>query len=160
MIKILKIISALTLVNLIAVILISNIPFKIDKNTTEIHQPAVQPTPIVVVRKVINKITRYATNAPGNSSIASQDTTNTAINTTTSSTSNNNPTQPIVTAPPAQPPAPSGCIISIDGTSYDVTSLRKSHSGGDIFNCGSDMSATFWGRHGQSILNKMQQYRI
>ena len=73
------------------------------------------------------------------------------------------PTTPVPTKVPSTPtpaPKPSGCVIKIDGVSYEITSLRKSHSGGDIFSCGTDMSAIFWGRHNQKILQKMQGYRI
>lgn len=78
--------------------------------------------------------------------------------------------QPVVTATPAPVPTvaatpvptakPSGCIVSIDGVSYDVTRLKVTHSGGDIFNCGTDMSSIFWREHNNRILQRMQQYKI
>lgn len=52
------------------------------------------------------------------------------------------------------------CIILIDGRKYDVTSFRSKHSGGDIFQCGTDMSAVFHGRHAQSYLEMMAQYAL
>lgn len=55
---------------------------------------------------------------------------------------------------------PSGCVIQIDGVSYEITSLRKTHSGGDVFQCGTDMSALFWKKHDSQILKIMQQYKI
>lgn len=54
----------------------------------------------------------------------------------------------------------SGCIIQIDGVRYEVSSLQRTHSGGNVFTCGSDMSAIFWGRYNQKILQMMQRYRI
>lgn len=58
------------------------------------------------------------------------------------------------------PPKPSGCIIQIDGVRYEISSLQRTHSGGNVFTCGSDMSAIFWGRHNQNIWQMMQRYRI
>lgn len=52
------------------------------------------------------------------------------------------------------------CIISVDGTSYNITEFRQEHSGGDIFTCGTDMSATFHGQHDTQILQKMNRYKI
>ena len=52
------------------------------------------------------------------------------------------------------------CIITIDGQKYDVTDFRNQHPGGDIFNCGTDMSAIFHGQHSNSTLRKMQRYLI
>jgi hypothetical protein len=43
---------------------------------------------------------------------------------------------------------------------YDVTAFRSMHSGGNVFTCGADMSAVFWGRHGQSTLNQMARYKV
>lgn len=52
------------------------------------------------------------------------------------------------------------CLVQIDGTTFNVSQLRTTHSGGNIFTCGTDMSAIFWNQHGQSILSQMQKYRI
>lgn len=43
------------------------------------------------------------------------------------------------------------CIITIFGKQYDVTSLRSSHPGGDVFVCGTDQSATYQSAHGTSV---------
>ncbi|PIY68983.1 hypothetical protein COY90_03045 [Candidatus Roizmanbacteria bacterium CG_4_10_14_0_8_um_filter_39_9] len=51
------------------------------------------------------------------------------------------------------------CIITLSGNQYDVTSLKTSHSGGDIFTCGTDMTAVYQGKHG-SNLSRMSQYLI
>lgn len=67
---------------------------------------------------------------------------------------------PVATVQPTPIPTPSGCIVTIDSVKYDVTRLRSTHSGGDIFSCGTDMSQTFWSRHNNRILQRMQQYKI
>ncbi len=67
---------------------------------------------------------------------------------------------PVATVQPTPVPTPSGCIVTIDSVKYDVTRLRSTHSGGDIFSCGTDMSQTFWSRHNNRILQRMQQYKI
>jgi len=70
---------------------------------------------------------------------------------------------PTATPTPTPTPSPkqvSGCIVVIDGVSYNVEPLRSTHSGGDIFECGSDMSAIFWREHNNRILQKMQKYKI
>lgn len=51
------------------------------------------------------------------------------------------------------------CIITIDGREYDVTNLRSTHTGGDIFQCGTDMSAVFHGQHGDN-LKLIQPYLV
>lgn len=91
------------------------------------------PTPKVVTRQIIKKVL-----------ITPDNTKNTNTNTTTSQT-------PVLT---------NRCIITLDGASYDVTDFRNLHSGGDVFTCGTDMSSIFWSRHGKSMFNRMQQYRL
>jgi hypothetical protein len=160
--KIFYTLSAMAIFNLMTVAVLANAP--IQKNMPEELQEtevlsdvvAPTPTPIIVKRQVVKKVTRFATGVP---------TTNNKVASTVTAQNPTQPNQPVTQpATPQQPapaaPVPSGCIITLDGGSYNVTSLQKSHSGGDIFNCGSDMSATFWGKHGQGIFSKMQQYRI
>ena len=159
--KIFYTLSAMALFNLTTVVVLANYPIskilneKVQESETFETLVLPSPTPIVVKRQVVKKVTVFATNAP------------VTAKTVTTTQNQTQPTQP-VTQPAQQPaqqpappaPVPSGCIITLDGASYNVTNLQKTHSGGDIFNCGSDMSATFWGKHGQSIFSKMQQYRI
>ncbi len=156
--KIFYTLSAMALFNLTTVVVLANYPISKSVNV-EVQQASEtlndvvlpSPTPIVIKRQVVKKVTVFATNAP------------VTTKTVTATQNQTQPTQP-VTQPAQQPapaaPVPSGCIITLDGASYNVTNLQKTHSGGDIFNCGSDMSATFWGKHGQGIFSKMQQYRI
>lgn len=49
------------------------------------------------------------------------------------------------------------CLITIQGKQYNVTSLRSRHSGGDIFKCGTDMTAIYQNQHGSS-LSQIQPY--
>ena len=50
------------------------------------------------------------------------------------------------------------CIVMVDGGKYDVTDFRKIHSGGDVFQCGTEMTQIFYSRHDKTILDKMQKY--
>jgi hypothetical protein len=53
------------------------------------------------------------------------------------------------------------CIITIDGDMYDITSLQSSHEGGDVFECGSDMTKIFYSAHNHSLLNgQLSNYKI
>jgi hypothetical protein len=52
------------------------------------------------------------------------------------------------------------CIIVVDGQKYNVTDFMTIHSGGNIFQCGTDMSPTFHQRHRDSYLQIMAQYKI
>jgi uncharacterized caspase-like protein len=51
------------------------------------------------------------------------------------------------------------CAVTLFGKQYDVTNLRNTHSGGNIFNCGTDMTAVYQSRHGTNM-SRMQQYLI
>lgn len=159
--RLFKFLSALAVLNLLAVSVISNIPSPKATNTPEISQIVITPTPQIIVKKVITKV--YRTIKP----VASQQAKSAS---TTNSNPNpgspaqvpaaNNPPQANPTSPPPPPVAQNRCTITIDGVSYDVTDFRNTHSGGNIFTCGGDMSATFWSRHNAAILSRMQQYKI
>ena len=41
------------------------------------------------------------------------------------------------------------CVVTVDSVKYDVTTFRNLHSGGDIFNCGTDMTSIFYQQHNQ-----------
>lgn len=86
-----------------------------------------------------------STSSESSSSIPSSSTSSETLSTTSSSTSS------IVTS--------NKCIVTIKGSKYDVTTLRNSHSGGDIFNCNTDMSTTFTNQHG-SDLARIKQYLV
>jgi cytochrome b involved in lipid metabolism len=55
--------------------------------------------------------------------------------------------------------APATCIITIDGKQYDVSQLRFTHPGGNIFVCGTDMSAAFH-KHHDDNLQMIQKYLV
>ena len=57
-------------------------------------------------------------------------------------------------------PSSTACIITISGVKYDVTSFQYMHSGGNVFNCGTDMTSIFYSRHYDSYLQYMAQYRV
>jgi len=51
------------------------------------------------------------------------------------------------------------CAITLFGKQYNVDSLRNTHSGGDVFNCGTDMTAIYQAQHGTDV-TRMQPYLI
>lgn len=53
----------------------------------------------------------------------------------------------------------SQCLITLFGSLYDITSLRKSHPGGDVFVCGTDQSSTYQKTHGTNM-SRMQPYLV
>lgn len=65
---------------------------------------------------------------------------------------------PVPTISPANPNT-GGCIITLFGGKYDVTRLRQTHSGGDVFTCGADMTAIYQSRHGTN-LSMMEKYKV
>jgi len=60
---------------------------------------------------------------------------------------------------PSNSNSSSSCIVTIFGSQYNVTSLKSTHSGGDVFNCGTDMSSQYETQHGTN-LNRMKSYLI
>ncbi|OIP95944.1 hypothetical protein AUK40_05535 [Candidatus Wirthbacteria bacterium CG2_30_54_11] len=44
--------------------------------------------------------------------------------------------------------AGSTCIVTVNGYSYDVTKLQNTHSGGNVFVCGTDNTSIFVSQHG------------
>lgn len=62
--------------------------------------------------------------------------------------------------PTKAPVADNRCIIAVDSVQYDITRFRNQHSGGDIFQCGTDMSSIFHGQHDNSFIAKMAPYKI
>jgi len=51
------------------------------------------------------------------------------------------------------------CIITIQGSSYDVTDFRTEHTGGDVFKCGEDMTQVFKGAH-KSYLPMIAKFKV
>ena len=135
-IKPLYIVSMLFLISLfVTALLVNYLSASLDKITIS------TPTPITKINKIIKTIEVIPTTNPiVNSQVATVTPTPTIINATSGITNK--------------------CIITVDDVSYDVTSFKNMHSGGDIFKCGQDMTSDFWGQHGQKQLNAIQKYRI
>jgi len=51
------------------------------------------------------------------------------------------------------------CIVTLFGQQYDVTSLQTNHTGGNIFVCGTDMTAAYQAQHGTNV-SRMAPYLI
>ncbi len=51
------------------------------------------------------------------------------------------------------------CIITLFGKNYDVTTLRQTHSGGDVFVCGTDQTQKYLSKHGTS-LSRMARFEV
>lgn len=68
--------------------------------------------------------------------------------------------KPINPATKPTEPYAGKCIITIDSQKYDVTTFRDRHSGGDIFNCGTNMTKIYYDQHSASTLKKMVKYKI
>lgn len=43
------------------------------------------------------------------------------------------------------------CIITVFGVQYDVTPLQTSHTGGNVFVCGTDMTTLYQAQHGINV---------
>jgi len=82
---------------------------------------------------------------------------------TTNSTVTLKPTaKPTSSAPaisPTQAPAnPNQCLVTLFGIQYDVSPLRSTHGGGDIFVCNTDMTVTFQSQHMDIAI--MAKYKV
>ncbi len=55
--------------------------------------------------------------------------------------------------------AATGCIITLFGKQYDVTALQNAHTGGNLFACGTDMTATYQAQHGTDV-SRMISYLV
>jgi cytochrome b involved in lipid metabolism len=52
-----------------------------------------------------------------------------------------------------------GCLVTLFGKSYDVTPLKNTHPGGDVFVCGTDMSTSYQSAHGNDV-SRMAPYLV
>ncbi|MCA9386101.1 hypothetical protein KC717_05630 [Candidatus Dojkabacteria bacterium] len=51
------------------------------------------------------------------------------------------------------------CLVKIDSDLYDVGPLKSTHSGGDIFQCNTDMTTIFYNQHDKRLKDtQMAQY--
>ena len=60
----------------------------------------------------------------------------------------------------ATPTRDTRCLVVVDGLQYNLTQFVKLHSGGDIFQCGTDMSSSFHNQHPNNYLDILAKYRI
>jgi hypothetical protein len=60
---------------------------------------------------------------------------------------------------PAPKPKVATCIITVNGSKYNVQALKSTHSGGNIFKCGTDMTAVFKSNHGVNY-SLIAKYKI
>ncbi|MBP7842560.1 hypothetical protein KA017_00995 [Candidatus Woesebacteria bacterium] len=88
--------------------------------------------------------------------VSNQNTTN---NTVTDTFPIASPTPTTVTQNNGNTTTIDGCIVKIFGKSYNVTSLKSSHPGGDVFVCGTDMSTAYQNAHGTNI-SRMASYEV
>lgn len=56
-------------------------------------------------------------------------------------------------ASPEQP-----CLVTLFGTDYDVSEFRNRHEGGDIFECGTDMTEQFRNEHGDDTERIFEEF--
>ncbi len=114
----------------------------ITRVTTARDKPVINDSPIITPSPTPINVTPTSTAVPTNSPTPTARIT------------------PKATATPTKIPnvtLSNKCIVTLFGSLYDVTSLRSTHSGGDIFNCGTDMTAIYQGRHGNN-LSRMAAY--
>jgi cytochrome b involved in lipid metabolism len=52
------------------------------------------------------------------------------------------------------------CLVTIRDETYDLTTFKSKHPGGDVFKCGSDMTEAFNKQHGDSQLRDIQKYKV
>lgn len=91
---------------------------------------------------------------PTNTSNTTNSTTTSGSNSTTGSTSTGTTTSGSTSGSTKET-----CIITVLGKQYDVQPLRGRHPGGDVFECGTDMTSTFQGQHGGDI-GRLEPYKV
>ncbi len=133
--NLLKIAFSLSIINLFLFMVLASLPN--EAATTSMSKPNIGPTMSALPSTI-------PTPSPVNSG-----TTVTQVKPTTI---------PDTIVPTSAPPTPDNrCIIVIDGNQYDVTSFKNQHSGGDIFQCGTDMSSIFHNQHDNSYLSSLKR---
>ena len=173
--KLIRLLVTMALVNAVGVVVLVGfgfhnppVPTASENRQTAPYAPGLEltgfPSPVVSAVPVVSAPTsaRSTSSAPASprvSTTVSPSAAASVVPTPTPAVPSPTPT-PTLTPTPTPTPQSNRCIVQIDGVSYDVTTLRVTHSGGDIFVCGTDMSRTFWSQHNSRILQKMQQYKI
>jgi hypothetical protein len=67
---------------------------------------------------------------------------------------------PSAKQPTTTPTPDNRCIITIYGQKYNITNYINQHKGGDVFNCGTDMSGAFANQHPDSFLQQIAKYKV
>lgn len=70
------------------------------------------------------------------------------------------PPTPSDTLSPVSPSPQQRCLVRVRGQIFDVTVFRRLHSGGDIFQCGTDMTSVFDAQHNDQTFSQLQKYKI
>ena len=148
-----KILTKVVLVNLLVVAAMLGVIFvKSSGDATDASDTAGVSTLLADIKVLKNDITQLeemysSTSSPAGSQVPVVVEKTVAV-----------PTPAPVKAAP--PPPDNRCLITVKGNKYDVTSYRKKHPGGNIFKCGTDMTAEFNDQHSSGTLKKMQQYLV
>ncbi len=93
-----------------------------------------------------------------NTPTAVTSTNSSAATTTNTPSANTNSSSTSTTANTTQTNS-NRCVVTVNGSQYDVTQLQYTHSGGNVFSCGTDMTATFESMHG-TRWSKIARYKI
>ena len=172
--KLLKTYISIALVNVFCVIGVVNFGPTMKRNIfTSIEKQVIQAgvsvtptgvvdtTPVTTPKPPKKRIVRVVRKTPSSSLDKTTDAPQAAAVPDPQTGNNGGGQQPASANPTsAPPPQDTRCLIGIDGAQYDVTAYRSMHPGGDIFNCGADMSGAFWSQHGAGTLSKMAKYRL
>ena len=59
-----------------------------------------------------------------------------------------------------KPVPTTACIVTISGSRYDLTAYKRMHPGGNVFRCGTDMTAAFNNQHNPNYLTMIAKYKI
>jgi hypothetical protein len=123
-------------------------------------QPTVQKdTPAPTVVQNVDNDGGHALSASGPTGVLVRS----AIRTATAGTKTPTPFPTMALLPTQKPLSAStstnSCIVTLFGQQFDVTQLRSTHSGGNIFTCGTDMTATYQSKHGTSLA-RMARYAV
>jgi hypothetical protein len=163
--KLIKILITMTLLNAIFVVGLVKYAAQKPVEVLGTEQQSTASTSDLDTQTVLSKppeptITPTRMPSATKSPVASKAPTKTA--TPAANTATPKPTV-AATAKPTPTPTPaaaSGCVVTVDGASYNITSLVKSHSGGNVFKCGTDMSSTFNGASPRHKISWMTKYKI
>lgn len=143
--------------------LVKNLSQEVQSQTVKtevLGKQVLSPTPSIIQKNnTQNSISQKNPGGTNNKSIAS---TLNQVNRLLPSISPTRPYIPPITNTPTLIPTAipnTGCIITLFGNQYDVATLRQTHSGGNVFNCGTDMTSVYQGKHGSNV-SQMQGYLV